>query len=285
MKFRIKNNVKDIPFHLLQEERIRIAKENPENIEKAWQVYLRMPNNWLTNYGIKDFSTWLYPQLMAMLAEMKLNTNADGLINGRDMWIDNIDTNSAWWKGVVTFIKIDPRGLTVSDKQYTSPGRAYCSLVPIVMAAHKLYNDVPYSRWSRSSLGAVVNKSLLDAMLWTPDLENFYSDEELLEIRDKGLEIMSGNRSGQLNKAESTFKLSGIEDPYFRSIPHLAQVMLTQIWCAHPDNRTNLMILDPVNWDNAPQPLLKNLFNNKPVKEVVSKVSPENEVVIPDPWD
>jgi hypothetical protein len=32
--------------------------------------------------------------------------------------------------------------------------------------------------------------------------------------------------------------------------------MLTQIWLAHPQHRSNLMILDPNNWDHMPEPLI-----------------------------
>ena len=33
--------------------------------------------------------------------------------------------------------------------------------------------------------------------------------------------------------------------------------MLCQIWLAHPQHRTEYMILDPNNWDTIPAPLIE----------------------------
>lgn len=288
----IKKSIKGIPFHLLEQERQRIVNENPDNVEKAWTEYLRGDNSWLAIYGIKDFSNWIYPQLLSLLGDMKVNRNENGLIDGSQFWKDNLDTSSQWWIGVVRFLKIDPRGLTMKETQYTSPGRQYCSLVPIVLAAQKMHKDIPYSHWDRSTLGSVVNKSLVEAMLWSTEsaitnatekeLDGFeefkgFTNEELLEIRNTGLTIKTGKRSGQLNKAQSTSKLCGVDNFIFKGIPALAQVMLTQIWCAHPDNRTEYMILNPENWDSIPEPLVGSLFK----KEVTEK--PYDKVDYP--WD
>lgn len=278
MAIRIKNNssvnnIRNVPFHILEQAKIRINQENPDNKVKSWETYLKSSNSWLDDYGIKDMSSWLYPQLMTLLSELKINRDPDtGMINGTKFWTDNIDVKSDWWKGLVRFIMIDPRGLTMKDKQYTSPGRQYCSLVPIVLAAHKLYNDVPYSHWDRSTLRSVVNKSLADAMLFEPEFE--FTSEEILEIRDQGLTVKSGARSGQMNKPESTYKMFGIEDVNFKAIPNLAQVMLAQIWCAHPNNRTDLMVLDFVNWDKMPEKLAdSNILIRQPSEQTESKGS------------
>lgn len=32
--------------------------------------------------------------------------------------------------------------------------------------------------------------------------------------------------------------------------------MLTQVWVAHPSLRNEYMVLDPVNWDQMPEPLI-----------------------------
>lgn len=282
MAIRIKNNssvnnIRNVPFHLLEQAKIRINQENPDNKVKSWEMYLKSSNSWLDDYGIKDMSSWLYPQLMTLLSELKINRDPDtGMIDGTKFWTDNIDVKSDWWKGLVRFIMIDPRGLTMKEKQYTSPGRQYCSLVPIVLAAHKLYNDVPYSHWDRSTLRSVVNKSLADAMLFEPEF--WFDPEEILEIRDQGLTVKSGARSGQMNKPETTYKMYGIEEEYFKNIPHLAQVMAAQIWCAHPTNRTDLMVLDFKDWDNMPNKLADSniliKFEDEPLKTEFSSDLP-----------
>jgi hypothetical protein len=49
----------------------------------------------------------------------------------------------------------------------------------------------------------------------------------------------------------------------FKDTPDLAQVMLTQIWCAHPENRTKYMILCTHAWDHIPAPLISNNIFSK----------------------
>jgi hypothetical protein len=39
-------------------------------------------------------------------------------------------------------------------------------------------------------------------------------------------------------------------------VPKLTGTMLCQIWVAHPSLRTEYMVLDPVDWDYMPEPLV-----------------------------
>jgi hypothetical protein len=41
------------------------------------------------------------------------------------------------------------------------------------------------------------------------------------------------------------------------SLPKLVQIMVCQTWCAHPNNRTQYMVLNPLDWDNLPEPLIQ----------------------------
>ena len=54
--------------------------------------------------------------------------------------------------------------------------------------------------------------------------------------------------------------------------------MTAQIWGAHPSNRTEYMILDWLNWDNMPEPIISTDVIAAP--ERVSKV-PRDAL----PWD
>ena len=46
--------------------------------------------------------------------------------------------------------------------------------------------------------------------------------------------------------------------------------IMLQIWIAHPTRRTKYMILDPMNWDNTPEPIIDDsifLEDEKPTKK------------------
>jgi hypothetical protein len=109
--------------------------------------------------------------------------------------------------------------------------------------------------------------------------------EELLQIRDQGLTFQAGTKRGQTRKPETTYKLYSIQDTQIGKLPLLAQTMLTQTWCAHPVNRTKYMILDPLNWDRLPTPLVtEDIFGNSSYQPTtISLVEPKKAV--PDlPW-
>jgi hypothetical protein len=89
----------------------------------------------------------------------------------------------------------------------------------------------------------------------------------LLEIRTQGLTQRSGIKAGQMKPAESTWSLAGIADTELGHLPKLTQTILTQIWLAHPVHRSNLMILDPQNWDHMPEPLIAPTIFKQPIKE------------------
>jgi hypothetical protein len=77
--------------------------------------------------------------------------------------------------------------------------------------------------------------------------------------------------------------LYGVTHPEFRILPELAQVMLAQIWCAHPENRTKYMILDFKNWDQMPEPLITTEIFISPVAK--TKVAKKDDYVIDLPWN
>jgi hypothetical protein len=85
-----------------------------------------------------------------------------------------------------------------------------------------------------------------------------HTAEALLDIRQLGLTIKSGDKMGTLKKPTSAWALSGVQNTEIGLYPKLTQTMLTQIWVAHPSIRNPLMILDPTNWDNMPQPLISH---------------------------
>lgn len=190
---------------------------------------------------------------------------AEGQINCREALNQIFDFKSEWDRGLYWFLMLDSRSSYLKT-QYKGEARQWCSLVPLILYPFKLLYNVPYSRWRREDLHLVVNKSLCDAMLCDiPEV----SKERLLEIREQGMMYRSGTKAGEMRNPISTYKLYGVQSTDIGHLPELAQTMLTQIWCAHPQNRTKYMVLDPKNWDWIPDPLLsaQSIFQQETYKQ------------------
>ena len=129
----------------------------------------------------------------------------------------------------------------------------FSSLVPLILAGVKRYQEVAYSSWDAASIDVVMPRDLVEAVRSSCDLET----SELLQLRVKGLQVQSGARAGSHRDPKSSWQLYGIADTVLGQLPKLAQVMYAQIWVAHPDLRHRDMILDPLNWDSMPEPLIK----------------------------
>lgn len=195
------------------------------------------------------YQPWILPQATAYIAEhwkpKKVGTKYSALAT-----LECLDSD--WSKGLWTALVKLKRSLLV-QRQATESGAHYCALVPIILAAYKKYLNIPYSEWESSELKYVVDKNLLEAMLC--EVPNLTTDE-LLQYRELGLTLKTGPKAGQQKPALSTWRLYNLQDTPLHNLPPLAQTMLTQIWCAHPQLRNNYMVLDPQSWDHMPPPLL-----------------------------
>ena len=136
-------------------------------------------------------------------------------------------------------------------------------MTPLILSAFKKLADVKYCDWDKQELHFVVGPDLLKAMTTTPPS---YSREELLEFRVKGL--ITGDTAkrspGASKNPATTYNLYSLprEMPDGRvgpaELPVLVRMMICQTWCAHPTNRSPYMILDPLNWDAMPPPLISD---------------------------
>lgn len=207
-------------------------------------------------YHIKSWGIKLLDQIVAEFSRHKLNSlGSGGTISGIKYLQDNLDPKSQRDMGVYRFLMMDARSEYL-DKMGTGEAKKYCTLVPLIMYAHKLYNNVDYARWERESLHFVVNENLCEAMLTeTPQL----TPERLLELRNIGL-----NQAGKMRNPASTYSLYRLGDTELAECSGLVKVMLCQTWAAHPSNRTKYMILDPMNWDQMPPPLVDASIFKKP---------------------
>lgn len=225
--------------------------------------------------------TWVMPQIIAWLTHKPLNlaemTTTEGKISGRKMASHIFDFSSEWDLGLYQFLLLDSRSSYISG-QYKGEGRTYCSLVPLILYAFKLNKNIKYSEWDRDTLHFVVNDSLRKAMLCeVPEM----SREEIITARDQGLTFKSGEKKGTQRNPLSTYKLYDTTGTKLHGLPELAQSMITQIWCAHPSNRTKYMVLDPNAWDSIPIPLITTDIFKAPSSSNFTKKSDPN----PDfPW-
>jgi hypothetical protein len=214
---------------------------------------------WCVNNRINRFESWLLPQLVAAFGSWQL-VFSNGRIDVLQTLKQNCEhnhTNSALWR--LTRV---PRQILVT-KQIALP--EYAVLTPLILAGFKRMQGVQYESWrGLDKLAYVLEPRLHEAVTITcPTL----GSERLLQIREQGLMTRSGKSAGQLKNAESTWSLNGISDTELGHLPKLTQSIMTQIWLAHPSHRSNLMILDPHNWDHMPEPLIATTVFKQPLTE------------------
>ena len=217
---------------------------------------------WIPRYKIETVLLSVMPQIIAHIGSRTIRwpevLTQEGKINGKTILGQAFDFKSDWEKGLYLFLMLDSRSVYLTT-QYKGESKAFCALVPLILYAFKLNQKIKYSQWDRDTLHWVVNKSLCAAMLCdlpTP------SREDLLAARELGLTYQSGAKVGQQRNPQSTYRLFATRGGPLEGYPDLVGTMLTQIWCAHPQSRTQYMILDPHNWDRMPAPLIaENIFN------------------------
>ena len=218
--------------------------------------------SWCAKEAINRFQSWLLPQLVAAFGAWKLIL-VEGKPDVKLTLKHNCEAsleNQALWR-----LSRIPRTLLLT-KQIAQA--EYATLTPLILAGFKRMQGVSYETWKDcAGLDYILEPRLFEAVTCTvPNL----GSERLLEIRTQGLTTRSGKSAGQLKSAESTWSLNGIQDTELGHLPKLTQSILTQIWLAHPVHRSNLMILDPHDWDCMPEPLIAPTIFKQPVKESVA---------------
>jgi hypothetical protein len=236
---------------------------------------------WIPRYKLGSLLISVMPQIMAHIANKPFRlsevTTAEGQIDGNKMLKSAFDFSDNWERGLYLFLMLDSRS-SYLPTQYKGEGAQFCSLVPLILYAFKVHHKIPYSKWDRSTLDHVVNRELLKAMLHQGE----YNREDLLAARELGTTYQTGDNAGKARNAQSCFKLWATKGGCMQDVPHLAQVMYTQIWCAHPSNRTPYMVLNPQNWDIMPVPLIvDNIFTPVVSKSNKNKDSYEMDL----PWN
>ena len=240
-----KNDIKCFPF----EECSNLGSEELEE--------------WAISHGLLNFNLWMLPQMLAYFGSFRV-TKVGDQYDSLALLKDNISKEDLWCRGLWKVVTQLKRSSLVKSQIHPEFSH-YSALVPLILAGLKKYKNIAYSAWTVEGLKHLVEPNLYEAMCYqVPDM----STEQLLEIRQTGLMNKTGPKMGQLKKATSTWKLTGLKHTLLESAPPLATTMLAQIWVAHPSVRSPYMILDPHNWDYMPDPLIDTeiLTNRKPAK-------------------
>ena len=197
-----------------------------------------------------NYHTWLLPQLVQHFSSWRI------LADGKSTVLANCKTQHerALWR-----LTRATRSTLVKGQNKHSE---YSQLVPLILLAHKRYNNRNYESWRNyPGLEWLVEPELYQSMITKPpELER----EELLNLVNAGLTTLAGKPK----PPQSTHKLTGVVKGHpLYGLPRLMVVQLCQIWLAHPTIRHSDMILDSNNWDTMPTPLI----DWQPVK-VVEKI-------------
>ena len=255
------NHIKDFPFELY-------AQLNDSQLEDLAKTHF-----------LTAFNSWMLPQIAHHYGTWKLVKNGNK-IDCDQTAKANISTprDIGLWR-VCTKLK---RGSLVKS-QVNPEFASYSALVPLILMGVKKYQGVAYSQWHITPDCKLIDKNLLEAMLWEPtEHEPEFTDEiyyglgsnRLIELREQGLKVKSGPKSGTTQTSTSAWCLRGMQGTEFAKIPKLIGTMLTQIWVAHPSLRTEYMVLNPNDWDLMPPPLVSTeIFKQKPAMPEVSTSS------------
>jgi len=192
--------------------------------------------------NLHNFSTWLLPQLVAHFGRWRLHsTGQETVVKNCVSTLDKV----LWRLSRVR------RSLLVKN-QTRQP--EYGQLTPLILLGLKRSQGYSYEQFREfQDIKWLLEPPLLEALSVTISVPQ---KNRLLEIRDQGLIYRSGKNSGTRRNPETTWQLYGIQDTELGGYPKLLQTILTQCWLAHPKNRRETMILDPLDWDLMPEPLI-----------------------------
>lgn len=259
-----------------------IAKQDIEHypFEEFAEAPLDQLESVAERQKIQQYNSWMLPQMLARFGRFRPQWAGDK-IDAVATLQHNLGSDPKLRGMYLAATKL-PRGKLVA-RQNSTQGSHYGALVPLVMAGLKKYQAIPYTQWHRDGIKYVADKNLAQAML--VDIVPVLPTHRLLEIREIGLVAKSGRTEGQAKSPTATWALTGIGDTELGHLPKLAVTMLTQIWLAHPSLRNPYMVLDPVNWDHMPEPLVtQDIFKAPVAVPVTSKpvVSAESSFL---PWE
>ncbi|CAB4134498.1 hypothetical protein UFOVP273_117 [uncultured Caudovirales phage] len=236
----------DNPFTEVDKKKLRI------------QTYSKTCQQFAEAYSLDAHVNWLPAQLIAHFNKWTLKRNKSGKYDALATVRYNLGSSSDWERGVYMFTLYVPRAKIVSRQVAKAE---YSALVPYILSSFKKYHNVAYNEWDLNGIEHILEPWLAEVV--GLDVSKI-TKEDILEAIEVGLTVKSGPRTGTSRSPETTAFLYGIGHLPVGSLPWLGQIMLSQIWCAHPTNRTQYMILDPNDLDKVPDPIISQPIFFKP---------------------
>lgn len=201
----------------------------------------------------KNFIDHTIPILASIPLKMK-----DGLINSESTikslpeYISTPNGKYRHPKALLQLLYYVKRANLITGSQVKNSRLA--SFTPMLMYAHKLHNGVSYSKWDRNDkfIRFILGKYLENILTVTKipeDIDYAYWRTLALTVSSKGSKTY-----GQMARATSyKCNLHSIMDV---ELPKTVIMQVLQLWLANVECRnTESMILDPLNWDNIPEPI------------------------------
>ena len=251
------NNLQDLPLYLLG----GYFNDLDGSIEQISEI----TNSFASNYALNK-KEWFIPQAQARLAELPLLKDEFGLFSPRELF--SAIRSDASLLGIFCLFMFADRSKILVGKQYVNT--EHCLLVPLVLAAFKRYQNINYSKWPRKgNLGLLVPKNLTDLMLYTP-----VEHEE--DPRPWRSEMSKAVRTSYSANWPLKHPLKGDAN-----VPVLYKFIYAQLWAAHPGNRSPYMILDCLDWDNMPAPIVESEVFRPAPKDIVWPSSKKAIIVWP----
>ena len=252
--------------------------------------YSKVNLNTDTLASFKTNSTWILPQLLALIGTKLQLVRENGLISfsktlsslgSGDITFDTgIPLERLELQGILRVLTHSHRSQFVHGRLTAEFGARYNGIVPLIPSAIKQYRGVGYSEWdwADAKRAYFLDPDFNNIADLIGNFDNPFSKEELLEIR--------GDSDPKLYKSVAILSRSDNLD--FKTLPILARLMLAQMWIAHPTLRHPLAITDLSKPDTTAEPLV--------VLEVldpwsgdsawgVSTPNPKRKEVADIPWD
>ena len=202
--------------------------------------------NFLNNFN------WIVSQTNSRLGTKPIQRNSQGLYSPKQVFLEYIRPNRQLLAMYYIYIRV-PRSMWV-QKQTQGDARGCSSMVPLILAAFKQYQNISYRDWVPEELFGLVEPGLLEAMQCKVPL---LQPEEILQARQQALLIKSGPKAGETRNPATTYALYLPKDNPIAQLPTLAKHMVLQTWCSHPQNYHKLQVGHPNDWDGKPQPLIQ----------------------------
>jgi hypothetical protein len=215
---------------------------------------------------LKANSSWILPQLSALLGTLPLAKNDSELISvGLSLKrivreIDSVTFSNGMpltkeaINNMLKYLLRNNRSEILSGTQLKST--RYAAAVPFVLSAFKEQRNIAYSSWDTSD--TMLKFFLEDDWYNALTFGNVprFSNEELLEFRAKARTFRTGPKAGTQRTINATTAISTTGNAVFDSLPKYWKLALCQTWVFHPTNRHPLAITNPYNIDTPMEPLV-----------------------------